>query len=180
VENEICSILEFKVSVLKNQQQKNAFLLIFKLYFKGLGHDRNETTMHQVFHGLEPQQPVDKTPVYFKRSYDSELSQDAKQRLEKCQLLINENNIPENRDKGEKDDYHQKVNKPKCENKEFNDAYLSTYGLVMDFSLQDSPLVVFSYKPETEVFNLTETREEICVVMEPVLKFMLANFNKYH
>ena len=142
---------------------------------KGVGHDMNQNSFQQVFHGLEPQQPIDRAKKPTKRSYDSELSKEAKESLDKCDKIINRNNLIDSLNQTieqKEDDYHEKLNKPKCENEEFNKLYLTTYGFILDRTIQDSPYIAFTSYPETIMHEIidpeTNQTEKHCVVLEPM------------
>ncbi len=132
----------------------------------------NQNSVHQVFHGLEPQQPIDRNKKPLKRSYDSELSKEAIESLAKCEKLITINDYIDSNQTTDKNDYYEKLNKPKCENEEFNKQYLTSYGFIVDRSIQDSPIIVFTSYPETIMHDIidpdTNKTETQCVVLEPM------------
>jgi len=88
--------------------------------------------------------------------------------------------------KGHEQETSHEIYKPKCSN-EFDELYLSTYGILMDRTLEDRPLVVFQSKPT--FIQYSYTKEDVdksetlkakfeatgatdygstCVIMEPM------------
>ncbi|RMZ97392.1 ITFG3-like isoform X1, partial [Brachionus plicatilis] len=116
-------------------------------FFRVQGIEEFGNSMHQVYHGIEPQQPVDRSPNNGKRSSNE---------FEKCQSLV-ERNVSSN------------SLEPRCGNDK-NSLYLSSYGFVVDRSSQENPILVFKSEPEEKMLNLTLNQKfiELCLVMEPM------------
>jgi hypothetical protein len=112
--------------------------------------------MHQVFHGIEPQLPIDNKAEESK----------SKRKTGQCEEeTIGEQTQTES---------EKSLNRPLCENDEFNEAYLTTYGFLLDRTIQQKPILVFKSLPEKIVYNFTVDEMKrlltnvtsTCVVME--------------
>ena len=105
---------------------------------------------NKVYHGLQPQQPIDKIQKpKRKRKHTHEIRKNPfeianSKRDDKCpefELLDTQSH-----------DYF----KPKCEQSdELNSLFLNTYGLLVDRSIEDNPLVVFKSGPKVLNYNYT-------------------------
>ena len=145
---------------------------------------------HQVYHGLEPQQPIDRPMKRNSRKSQSK-SKMTKRRDDGSSTLNKTNDVCPKYETFIEEAQDEDTFKPKCENDKHNNDYLSTYGLLIDRTIPNDPLVVFKSSPKTLVYNYTmddmtadtetETGKEkrnaaseklnygsTCVVMEPM------------
>ncbi len=154
-------------------------------YFRAQGIEsitNSSNKIQQVYHGIEPQQPLDKSPNLLRNSKREEQNE-----FEMCQRLIQPDKYAslDNANKTDKKFVEIETDKLEaikendlCENEENNERYLSTYGFIMDRTTQHRPIVVFKSKPTKIYYNYTESDlTEIdmpvknatnCIIMEPM------------
>lgn len=118
--------------------------------------------IHQVYHGIEPQQPIDKSPNQ-QNGRRKRRDDYSNEEFNQCQKIIQTE---------ETDKSKSKITKPECVNNELNDAYLSTFGFLIDRTIQDQPITVFKSAPSKVIYNFTRndglSNVSTCVVMEPM------------
>ena len=124
---------------------KSDFRDIF--FFRVQGLEELSYSNQQVHNDIEPKQPIDKSPNNRNQNV-----------YEFCENLAKRNVSSDSLE-------------PRCE-VEKNSRYLSSYGLIVDRSCQENPIIVFETGPEEKMYNITLNREttELCLVMEPIEK----------
>jgi hypothetical protein len=98
----------------------------------------------------------------------------------------NKNQNPSSNDncgKSEQIENEVRLNKPICNNTEYNELYLSTYGFLLDRTIQNGPIQVYRITPNETIYNfsyadlkmlsqgqsLKQENISTCVVMEPMV-----------
>lgn len=112
-------------------------------------------TQQQVYHGVEPQQPVNKPlkPKIRRHSIKNK-------KLNPFVRSNNEDQCPKFETNIDETD-NNNIFKPLCDKNELNDVFLNTYGLLIDRSIRDAPLVVFKTGPKVETYQFTEADKKI-------------------
>lgn len=125
-------------------QTKSEFRDIF--FFRVQGLEEFAYSMQQ-YHGIEPQNLNYISPKNIKRN---------QKELKLCENLMQQKN-------------ESHFLEPRCGD-EKNSKYLSSYGLIVDRSCQENPILVLKTEPEEKIYNLTFNKMtvELCLVMEPM------------
>ena len=129
--------------------QKNPPRDIYFYRIQGIEANNIGNISQQVYHGLEPQQPIDKLQKPKRNRKHRHKSN--KNPFEDISIK-RENQCPEFE---VLDNKLHELFKPKCEINELNSAFLNTYGLLIDRSIEENPLIVFKSGPKIVQYNYT-------------------------